>query len=208
MTRGQLRDLISFEAKIKDADLFQSYINEAINRVYFDLVKELKLPEFLIRNTTLSLVGLTANDVVALPNEFLFEDRIRFFDSSGATTHRLVTQDDHIPPAPLFGLPKVYKIVFFTASIYGITAEPKTLVDEAVDKIRIDYFRKPVRLELDTDSPASSKLDEEIVKRVVHILLSRDGKINEGREIISHAMKPPGPPVAVIEPSTAETKTR
>lgn len=206
MTRGELRDVISFEARLKDPDLYTTYINEAINRVYFDLVKELRLPEFLVRKSIISLTGMGSGDLVILNVNFLFEDRVRFFDATTTSAHRLVTEKDHVPPAPIFGLPKVYKIVNFNETTNGITIEPKTLMDEVNDKLWLDYYKKPNRLDLDTDAPASRKLDEEIIKRCSHILLSIEGKVQEGQQVLSHTMKQPGAPAAVLVEPRAENK--
>lgn len=192
----QLQDRVKRQAKLTSSgESIPDLVKDTINMVYYDLVREIPLPELLVRKFIVSLVDIVANDIAPLPADFLVEQKVIYNDSSTTNQHRLASEMEIAPPAPIFGLPKTYKIVFVTTAFYGITLVPKTLVDGTNDKVWLDYFKAPPRLTADADVIPSNKLDEEIVKRALNFLYIHQNELEMAREVLARSMRQTQQPV-------------
>lgn len=162
------------------------FIKDSINQAYYDVTRQNDFPELLRTSNAVVTSGTIPNTgVSALLPEFLREERVHFYDVSTTRRHKLVKITEIPAPAPLFGLPTRYQLIFGGLSDPYVTilVEPATLVQFNTDILYVQYYRAPALLSADADLLTSYRLYEEVIRRACVNVHNYKGKVEQARMI-------------------------
>lgn len=132
-------------------------IKDSINAGFLEEVKSSPTAEFLVVGAGVDLSSVP----YILPSDFMVVDEVRF--QYDGTVWELADYTIPIPPAPIFGKPRAYKLSKGTPT--NIALFPPLDPAGPDDALEIDYYALPARLVNDGDVLPSNLIEERVVRR-------------------------------------------
>lgn len=163
-------------------------VEDLINRAFYDLVRELRPPQFLKTETELDLTNAETGIIIQLPTDFIQLVNLYFANiSTPQKRWRLDDRKEITGPAPLYGFPSTYMVQSpaVDTDIYGLRLYPYAEIN-IYSRAYLDYIYVPAVSFEDQSNPLSLDWDSEIIKRACQAYLIRDNKTN-----IAQAMSNP-----------------
>lgn len=191
---AEIQARVKREAKMESTEAtIVAFVKDSINRAYYDLAREQPWPELLLPIEVTLVAGVLAGTLKGiLPNNFLRQQRVRFYDASGPGTWPLSERGGIVQPAPVYGMPTAYQIQsndVLTDPFHVIIIEPVIGVDIVADRLQLEYYKSPPRLTADADVLVSYNLFEEVIKRAVVYCHIWHNKLGQANAVMAQTMR-------------------
>lgn len=160
-------------------------IQDSIIRAQFDLSREHpeRFASAKVCGVSLNLAGSSTVNNVELPADFIRIDQLNFL--SGGFRWQLTQRDLRVPPAKVFGKPRAYCIGQFTepvTNLYGVILDPNVNIDEANDKLILDYYASLVQPTFGSATPVLDNINyAEMTRRATMYVFIYANKVPEAQ---------------------------